>query len=102
MKRLDSSFLAAFSAAAIAGSLLAACGDRGSAPPQTAAASAPGAHVKLDVTSTYPTSLTLVGEAAPRVKWLWSAKPTATATSARERAPAASSSRALWIRTCTR
>ncbi len=63
MKRLDSPVLAAF-AAAIAFSLLAACGERASAPPQTAAAPASAAHVKLDVTSTYPTSLTLVGESS--------------------------------------
>jgi TRAP-type mannitol/chloroaromatic compound transport system substrate-binding protein len=66
MKRLDSPVLAVLSAAAIC-LLVSACGERGAAPPQTAAASAPAAHVKLDVTSTYPTSLTLVGEAAPRL-----------------------------------
>ena len=56
--------LAAFATAAILSSLVAACGERAATPTQSTAAPAAGAHVKLDVTSTYPTSLTLVGESS--------------------------------------
>lgn len=67
MKRTFNRLRSACAAAAIVSWLVAGCGERSTEAPKTAGPQAAAPHVKLDVTSTYPTSLTLVGEAAPKL-----------------------------------